>query len=105
MLAARPLRAVRRLVADSHGAHPTSRMICAFSQHALARRFQRGRDADDAAIMRDMGLVAGVDVASLPEGSSVRITTDADNGGWRGRLARLAGDSDHRIIAVRTGVG
>jgi hypothetical protein len=92
-----------RLVADSHGAHPTSSQICAFSQHALARRFQRGRGTDDAAILRDMALVADIDVASPPEGSAINIVTDADGGEWRGKLARL--DGDRRIIAVRTWVG
>jgi hypothetical protein len=94
-----------RLVADSHGAHPTSNQICAFSQHALARRFQRGRGIDDAAITHDMALVANIDVSLLPEGSGIKIVTDADGGGWRGKLARLANDDDRRIIAVRTWVG
>lgn len=94
-----------RLVADSHGAHPTSHMICAFSQHALARRFQRGRGTDDEAIMRDIALVADIDVTSFPEGGGVKIVTDADGGGWRGRLARLANYGNRRIIAVRTWVG
>jgi hypothetical protein len=54
--------------------------------------------------MRDMGLVADIDVASLPEGSSLKIVTDADNGGWRGRLARLsAAPPDEDVPRVTTG--
>jgi hypothetical protein len=32
----------------------------------------------------------------------VKVVTDQDGGGWRGRIAMVEGETKHRAIVVRT---
>ena len=80
-------------------------MLVNVSLHSLARRYQRGREADDAVIMRDMNVAANADLPVLADGGgAVKVTTYEDGGRWRGRLGMIEDGNGrtHRIIAVRT---
>jgi hypothetical protein len=83
----------------------SSRTLVLFSLHALARRYQRGRDNDDAAILHDLDLAARADPDGLDAGGGFKIATDAEGGGWRGRLVWLhdQNSADPRLtVLVRT---
>jgi hypothetical protein len=91
------------LTVDGNRLRSRSRMRCAFSLHALARRYQRGRDSDDAAILHDMELIARIDPGTLAPGG-YKVVTDEHGGGWRGRVVRVVSEDDevHRALSVRT---
>ena len=57
--------------------------VCSYSLHALGRRYQRGRDCDDASILRDIRLGVLVDPDKVPEDEGVIVRTDSEGGGWR----------------------
>jgi hypothetical protein len=80
-----------------------SRLCCTFSLHALARRYQRHPDCDDAAVLHDMELVARVDQARLTPGG-FKVVTDEHGGGWRGRVVRILDDDGDpmRVLSIRT---
>jgi hypothetical protein len=92
-----------RFVAGNDGGRSHSVLLSNFSLHALARWFQRSGHSSDTELMRDMNLVANIDVSQHEGGGGVRIRTDSDGGNWRGRLASVDdGVSTHRVIVVRT---
>jgi hypothetical protein len=81
-----------------------SRCVTTFSLHAIARRYQRATDSDDAAVLMDMLTAARIDPATLPGAGGYKIRTHPDGGGWRGRTVRQQ-DPDgevRRVIAIRT---
>jgi hypothetical protein len=81
----------------------TGETLCSFSLHALARRFQRGADGSEAAVLFDCLTAAQIDPATLLAGG-YRVVTDASGGGWRGRSA-LQCERDgktRRILSIRT---
>jgi hypothetical protein len=92
------------MTANGNRLHAGARMRCTFSLHALARRYQRGLDCDDAALLLDMELVAQLDADACDVGTGYKITTDEHGGGWRGRTVRVRGDDGHeqRVLSVRT---
>ena len=51
--------------------------------------------------MRDMNLVANLDLAKLEGGGGVKIRADLDGGGWRGRQAMV--DGAHMAAGLREG--
>jgi hypothetical protein len=80
-----------------------SKMTCAFSLHAIARRLQRGSDTADAAVLHDMNVVALVDRTKL-SGGGFKVVTDEYGGGWRGRVVRVT-DNDGKplpVLSIRT---
>jgi hypothetical protein len=94
-----------RINLDVKGASVTlrSRCVATFSLHALARRYQRARDSDDAAVLMDMLVAARIDPATLPGAGGYRIVTDEQGGGWRGRTVRQAANGEvRRVLAIRT---
>jgi hypothetical protein len=93
------------LTAGKRGAVSRAKTLANFSMHGLARWFQRCGHGGDAALMRDMNLVAGADLSILADGGGgVKIATDQHGGGWRGRLSQVVGadGSCHRLICART---
>jgi hypothetical protein len=79
-----------------------ARVLCGFSFHALARRYQRGPSALDDVVIADMALVANV---AVPDKGSVLIRTDTDGGGWRGVVIANVDPitkTETRMVAVRT---
>jgi hypothetical protein len=87
------------------GAHirVQTRTVCAFSLHAVARRYQRNPDGDDAAMLFDMDVVARIDQAAL-SGGGFKVTTHQDGGGWRGRVVRVQDRDGERVpvLSIRT---
>jgi hypothetical protein len=63
--------------------------------HALARRYERGADRSDAAVLRDLVPLAR---SAATVNGEFAIPT-ADNGCWIGRVTRVRGAS---VLAVRT---
>jgi hypothetical protein len=87
-----------RVVANNEGARRSAVVLCTFSLHAIATRYARGIDIDDASVISDMAKVAALDLSDLAGGGGIRI------GGWRGRLA-LIEDKDgvvRKFIRVQT---
>jgi hypothetical protein len=73
------------------------RPLAAVSLHALARRYQRGAGRADAAIVRDLQVIA-----DWPDGAD---SIAAGNGFWRGASVRATDDNQQAAIdmlAVRT---
>jgi hypothetical protein len=92
------------LVAGKDGARSRNVLLANFSLHSLARWFQRSGNASEDALIHAMNLVANIDLTALGEGGGVKITTDPDGGGWRGRVM-VVEDCDgnrHRAVGVRT---
>jgi hypothetical protein len=81
-----------------------STTLCTFSQHAVARRLQRGVGADDEALLTDLALVAAIDVDQVPADEGFEIVTDRHGSGWRGRVAKQQEQDGTitRMISVRT---
>jgi hypothetical protein len=77
-------------------------VLANFSLHAIARFMQRAPRVTDKDLMAAMDVVTNSDLSVLEDGGGVKIVTDADGGGWRGRLAQIAGEdgSRHRIVHV-----
>jgi hypothetical protein len=92
-----------RFVAGNDGASSHHALLANFSLHAIGRWFQRSGRLADELLMRDMNLVANIDIGKHPGGGGVKVVTDQDGGGWRGRLAMVEdGEREHRLIVVRT---
>jgi hypothetical protein len=92
-----------RFVAGNAGANSHHALLSNFSMHAIGRWFQRSGRSSDELLMRDMNLVANIDISKHPGGGGVKIITGADGGNWRGRLAMVEdGEREHRVIVVRT---
>jgi hypothetical protein len=92
------------VLVDGNRFRVRSRVCCAFSLHALARRYQRHPDCDDAAVLHDMDLVARVDQAQLTPGGFKIVTDARHGGGWRGRVVRITdGDGEPvPVLSIRT---
>jgi hypothetical protein len=65
---------------------------------AIATRYTRSRDIDDAAIIDDMAKAAAMNLSALAGGGGIRI------GGWRGRLALIADEDGtmRKLVRVQT---
>lgn len=64
--------------------------------HALARRFQRGSDRSDEAVLHDLGSIEPGYANAIERGG------DFDLAGWRGDVRIVQGE---RVLCVRTFVG
>jgi hypothetical protein len=84
--------------------HLLSYCVTTFSLHALARRYQRGADSSDEALLHDCLVATRIDPATLPGAGGHKITTDEHGGGWRGRTVRQIGPDgvERRVLAIRT---
>lgn len=73
------------IIANATGAHQRTTTLATLSLHALACRYQRGRDTSDAALLREIALLSR-NASMLPEGGGgLKVPTNRD-GGWRGRI-------------------
>lgn len=72
------------------------RSLAGVSLHALARRFERGRDGSDAAVIRDLAALAAHHPDRLPA-SAFRLR--APSGWWAGEVLPVSGEA---LINVRT---
>jgi hypothetical protein len=81
-----------------------STTLCTFSQHAVARRLQRGVGIDDEALITDLAVVAAIDVDQVPADEGFKIVTDRHGSSWRGRVAKQQEQDGTitRMISVRT---
>ncbi len=75
--------------------------IAELGLHSLARRFERGRPADDGAVLRDVRAMArGYLNANDPSGE---FTVETPCGRWFGAVTIPAGEGDHPgVLTVRT---
>ena len=73
------------------------------SQHALARRFQRGRDSSDAAVISDIRALLRIDPDEMLAGKE--FTVAVHDGQWRGSVLDVQPqdrDGPVKMAAVRT---
>jgi hypothetical protein len=93
------------LTAGKDGARSRNVLLVNFSLHSLARFIERSGRSADADLIRAMNVAADADLGTLGAGGGgVKIGTDTDGGGWRGRLM-LIEDRDgvrHRSLGIRT---
>jgi hypothetical protein len=80
-----------------------SRILCTFSMHAIARRLQRAQDGSDAALLHDMNVAASIDPSTL-SGGGVKVATDEEGGGWRGRVVWMSSNNSEPLpaLSIRT---
>jgi len=74
--------------------------LCSVSLHALGRRYQRGADRSDAAILADIHALAAAyeRLSALPEGT--RFTVDVPGSRWRGTTLDIRGHYSGRMERV-----
>ena len=80
-----------------------SRILCTFSMHAVARRLQRAQDGSDAALLHDMNVAASIDLSTL-SGAGLKVVTDEEGGGWRGRVVWMSSNNSEPLpaLSIRT---
>jgi hypothetical protein len=100
---------VTEIIASADGARfrLTSRMLCVFSLHSIARRYQRSLDCTDIDVLTDMDVAAQVDLTGLDPGG-FKIVTNTQGGGWRGRSIHVENANEsggqQSILSIRTWV-
>jgi hypothetical protein len=69
------------------------RLLADVGLHALARRYERGTDRHDTAVLSDLALLAHAHESAVALGSAFTIA------GWRGEVCLVAGAP---VLCVRT---
>jgi hypothetical protein len=102
----------QQALADSRGCRLIGVVMHAiFSLHALGRRFERWRERDDTALIRDMSGILTIDPRTKPEGYEFICKFDhAEDSGWRGYVGFFeqrrenVPPEEHKVVLVRTWV-
>jgi hypothetical protein len=88
------------VLADKRGIDISVQPIYSISEHALARRFQRGRKRGYADVLADLVPIA-LPINPMP-GAEWALPV-ADSGEWRGQIVKNSyGNRDGSVLSVRT---
>jgi hypothetical protein len=81
--------------------HAEDAMLADCGLHALARRIDRGRPSDEAAVLLDLSALGYGWAATIRAGGEFRLAAPLARGEWLGTVSRVQG-CDPPVLAVRT---